>query len=202
MNTHKYILYGAGEQGAVTAEIVEITGNEFLFFLDQDSSIKNKIGYDVFQQDDLNLKIENCFYLISIGNNYLRKKIASENSINYGILTHPSSVISKRSKIEEGTVVMPGVCVNSSTVIGKHCILNTRCSVDHDCILEDFVHISPGATLGGRVSVGEGTQIGIGASILPGINIGKWCMIGAGAVVTRDIPDGVTAFGVPAKIIE
>ena len=64
MNTHKYILYGAGEQGAVTAEIVEITGNEFLFFLDQDSSIKKKIGYDVFQQDDRNLKIENCFYLI------------------------------------------------------------------------------------------------------------------------------------------
>jgi acetyltransferase EpsM len=201
MNTHKYILYGAGEQGAVTAEIVEITGNEFLFFLDQDTSIKKKIGYDVFQQNDENLKLENCFYLISIGNNLIRKKIASENNMNYGVLKHPSSVISKRSKIEVGTVVMPGVCVNTAAIIGKHCILNTRCSIDHDCFLEDYVHISPGATLGGRVTVGEGTQIGIGASVLPGIKIGKWCMIGAGAVVTKNIPDGVIAVGVPAKII-
>jgi len=202
MQTQKFILFGAGEQGAVAAEVIESSGNELLYFVDQDQSIKTKIGYDVFHKDQNNLSVENCHFIISIGNNSLRKKISSEIDLNYGKIIHPSSIISKRATINEGSVIMPGVCVNTLAVIGKHCILNTNCSIDHDCIIGDFVHVSPGATLGGRVNIGEGTQIGIGASILPGINIGKWCIIGAGAVVTKNIPDGVTAVGVPAKIIK
>lgn len=202
MQIQKFILYGAGEQGAVTAEVIESAGSELLHFIDEDQSIKTKIGYDVFPQDEINLNVEDCHYIISIGTNSHRKKISSEVDLKYGKLIHPSSIISKRATINEGSVVMPGVCVNTLAEIGKHCILNTSCSIDHDCKIGDFVHISPGATLGGRVKIGEGTQIGIGASILPGINIGKWCIIGAGAVVTKDIPDGVTAVGVPAKIIK
>ncbi len=202
MQMQKFILYGAGEQGAVTAEVIESTGNELLYFIDQDLSIKTKIGYDVFPHDEIKLSAENCHFIISIGTNSIRKKISLEVDLNYGKLIHPSSIISKRAIINEGSVVMPGVCVNTLAEIGKHCILNTNCSIDHDCKIGDFVHISPGATLGGRVKIGEGTQIGIGASILPGINIGKWCTIGAGAVVTKDIPDGVTAVGVPAKVIK
>ena len=202
MQSQKFILYGAGEQGAVSAEVIESSGNELLYFIDLDISIKTKIGYDVFPPDNIKLSVEDCHYIISIGNNSIRKKISSEVDLKYGKLIDPSSTISKRAIINEGSVVMPGVCVNTLAVIGKHCILNTNCSVDHDCEIDDFVHISPGATLGGRVKIGEGTQIGIGASILPGINIGKWCIIGAGAVVTKDMPDGVTAVGVPAKIIK
>lgn len=202
MQTQKFILYGAGEQGAVAAEVIESSGNELLYFIDLNQSIKTKIGYDVFPQNEIKLSVEDCHYIISIGSNSLRKKISLALELNYGKLIHPSSTISKRATINEGSVVMPGVCVNTLAVIGKHCILNTNCSIDHDCKIDDFVHISPGATLGGRVEVGEGTQIGIGASILPGIKIGKWCIIGAGAVVTKDIPDGVTAVGVPAKIIK
>jgi acetyltransferase EpsM len=63
------------------------------------------------------------------------------------------------------------------------------------------VHVSPGAQLGGNVYVGEGAHIGIGASIKPGVKIGKWSVVGAGAVVVNDVPDGVTVVGVPAKIL-
>jgi acetyltransferase-like isoleucine patch superfamily enzyme len=50
--------------------------------------------------------------------------------------------------------------------------------------------------------VGEGTHIGAGAVVIPSIRIGKWCTIGAGTVVIRDIPDYATAVGNPARIIK
>jgi acetyltransferase EpsM len=65
-------------------------------------------------------------------------------------------------------------------------IINTNASVDHECVLENFVHISPGAILTGNVHVGEGTHIGAGATVIPGVRIGKWCTIGAGSVIIRD----------------
>jgi acetyltransferase EpsM len=95
---------------------------------------------------------------------------------------------------------MPGAIVNAKSNIGKHCILNTNSSVDHECVLGDFVHIAPAATLAGNVEVGEGSLIGMGAVVLPYVKIGKWCKIGAGAVVVKDVPDGKTVIGVPAKI--
>jgi len=87
-------------------------------------------------------------------------------------------------------------------VIGKHCIINTAASVDHDCVIEDFVQISPHATLCGGVSVGEGSQVGAGAVVIPGIRIGRWSLVAAGAVVLRDVPDNVLVMGNPARVVK
>ena len=64
------------------------------------------------------------------------------------------------------------------------------------------MHLSPGARLAGGVNVGEGTHIGLNASVIPNINIGKWCIIGAGAVIIRDVPDYSVVVGNPGKIIK
>lgn len=56
--------------------------------------------------------------------------------------------------------------------------------------------------MAGHVEVGEGSHIGIGVSIIQGIKIGKWCTIGAGAVIIKDVPDGATVVGNPGKIIK
>lgn len=82
--------------------------------------------------------------------------------------------------------------------IGEHAIINTGSIVEHDCILESFVHLSPGAVLTGCVSVRMGTHIGAGAVVIPGTSIGSWTLIGAGAAVTRDIHDQKIAVGIPA----
>ncbi|MFP3325575.1 acetyltransferase, partial [Planococcus sp. SIMBA_160] len=70
--------------------------------------------------------------------------------------------------------------------------------VEHDSLLESFVHLSPGAVLTGCVSAREGAHIGAGAVVTPGTSIGSWTVIGAGAAVTRDIQDQKVAVGVPA----
>ena len=70
------------------------------------------------------------------------------------------------------------------------------------CRIGDYAHLAPGCTLGGDVTLGEVAFLGIGARVIPGIRIGRWSVIGAGSVVTKDIPDNCTAVGVPAKVIK
>ena len=107
--------------------------------------------------------------ILSIGNNKVRKELSAKLNVKYATAIHPSAIISVHSKMGEGTVVMPSAVINSGVSIGKHNIINTGAVLEHDCFFEDFVHICPNATLGGNVTVGEGTQIGIGAVVIQGI---------------------------------
>ena len=86
-------------------------------------------------------------------------------------------------------------------MIGSGAILNTGCSVDHDAQLADGVHLCPGARLAGEVHVGARSWIGVGASVIQQVRIGSDVTVGAGAAVVRDLPDGVTAVGVPARVL-
>jgi UDP-perosamine 4-acetyltransferase len=101
-----------------------------------------------------------------------------------------------------GVVVAAGAIINPATHIGDHAILNTAASVDHDCTVERFVHIAPGTHLAGTIYVGEGAFLGTGVSVIPSRRIGVWSIVGAGAVVTRDVPDRCTVVGIPARIID
>lgn len=193
-------LFGANGHGKVVAEIAELNNLQIDAFIDDNVDLKQILNYPVLHEVPLNKNNSNV--IISIGNNANRRKIVEEySSFDFPILIHPKTSISKRSIINEGTVIMAGVSINIEVIIGKHCIINTNASIDHNCIIEDFVHISPNTALAGNVFVGEGTHIGIGASIIPGIKIGKWCTIGAGAVIIKDVPDGSKVVGNPGKNI-
>ena len=89
-----------------------------------------------------------------------------------------------------------------ATRIGENVIVNTSASVDHECLIEDGAHIGPGVHLGGRVRVGRAAWIGIGATVIDRSSIGAEAVIGAGAVVVADIPGGVLAYGIPARVIK
>lgn len=82
------------------------------------------------------------------------------------------------------------------------CFVNTGAIVEHDCELEDYVHVAPNATLGGNVKVGTKSHIGIGDTVIQNVTIGKNVIVGAGAVILNDIPDNCTAVGIPAKPIK
>ena len=96
---------------------------------------------------------------------------------------------------------MAGAVINPGSQIGQSVIINTSASVDHECVIADAAHICPGVHLAGRVQVGAATHVGIGTTVIERINIGSGSFIGAGSVVVDDIPDGVVAYGVPARVI-
>lgn len=192
-------LFGAGGHSKVIIEIAELLNINISGLIDNHSKLDHLFNYPVFSE----IPEEILSIIIAVGNNKIRKEIAEANlNFRYKSLIHPESIISSRSKIGEGSVIMGGVTINSEVEIGKHCIINTNASIDHECKISDYVHISPNAALAGNVEIQEGTQIGIGACVIQDIKIGKWCTIGAGAVIIEDIPDNVTVVGNPGKIIK
>lgn len=114
---------------------------------------------------------------------------------------HPAAFVASGVRISKGSQVLAGATVCVDVSMGEACIINTSVSVDHECVLGDGVHIAPGATIAGCVSVGEYSLVGAGAVVLPRIRIGKNSIVGAGSVVTRDVPDGKIAYGNPARIV-
>ena len=118
--------------------------------------------------------------VIAVGDNKARKKEAARLAAEgYGFWTviSPLAHVSKDVHIGEGTVVMAGVIVQPGAWIGRHVILNTNCSVDHGCRIEDFAHIAPGVNLCGDVHVGEGALVGVGNGITPGAKIPAWSLV-------------------------
>jgi sugar O-acyltransferase (sialic acid O-acetyltransferase NeuD family) len=142
-------------------------------------------------------------FIIAIGTNSVRSlrfNDASRAGLRPAICVHPTAWISPDACIGAGTVVLARAVVQSNAQIGKNCIINTGAIVEHDCIIGDHTHLSPSTTLGGAVCIGESVHMGIGTIALPGSRIGDRTVIGAGAVVLREIPADVIAMGVPARI--
>lgn len=197
-----YII-GAGGHGVVVAEIASTLGYTVEGFVDDDTALfgNSILNWTVLGGRDC--IPDGATVALGIGGNSIRAnllKTAESHRWVMPVLIHPSAVISPSASLGDGTVVMAQVAVNARVSIGRGCILNTSCSVDHDCVLGDAVHISPGTRLAGIVSIGDRTMMGIGSCVRQMIKIGSMCTIGAGSVVISDIPDSVTAFGNPARI--
>lgn len=108
--------------------------------------------------------------------------------------------------IGEGALLSPNVVLTSNIVIGKHFHANIGSYVEHDCVIGDFVTFAPGVQCNGNVHIRDGAYIGAGAMIRQGrsgspLRIGKGAVVGMGAVVLDDVPDGVTVVGNPATIL-
>ena len=202
METTKYILIGGGGHARVISSIVEAQKTATVVGLfDSNSEVKSLDGIENFGTYTAD-SFPNSRAIIAIGNNQIREKLAYQIIHNFGVLLHPTASIDRISSIDEGTVVMHHAVIQRGTTVGKHVIVNTSSSIDHDCKLEDFVHIAPNVTLCGGVHVGKGTLIGVGSVVLPQVKIGANVTVGAGTVVTKNIPDGSTVIGNPGKIID
>lgn len=196
------VVYGAGGHSRVVLDVLFNEGKyNVQEIFDDNPKVNDIFGVSVSKTPESTYFLnKNC--IIAIGNNSIRKQIVKSLETNYVMTIHTSAVVSKFSKVGHGTQIMALAVVNPNTEIGHHCILNTGAIIEHDCFLADYVHVSPNATLGGGVKVGEKSQIGIGATVLPNVIIGKNVMVGAGAVVTQNIPDNAVVVGVPGKIIK
>lgn len=195
----KLAIIGAGGHGKVIADIARKNGYTEIVFLDDDESICECGGYSVIGKSSEAEKI-NADVIIGIGDADIRKRIQESISKERLVtLIHPDAVVAEDVVIGEGTVVMAGVVINPGVRIGKGCIINTCSSVDHDCLVGDYVHISVGTHVAGTVNIGSHTWIGAGVTIINNVNIINGCMIGAGAVVIKDICERGTYIGVPTK---
>jgi len=149
----------------------------------------------------INSKIKISEVIVAIGDNQMRKKNFNllKKKFKFTKLIHPQSYYACGVKLGAGSVVMPGSLINTDTKIGYNCIINSKSSIDHDCLIGDHTHICPGVVLGGNVTIGKSCWIGLGAKIINNCIIGDNVFIAAGAVVTKHIKSNSFVKGIPAK---
>jgi sugar O-acyltransferase (sialic acid O-acetyltransferase NeuD family) len=204
----KIFVFGASGHAKVVIDIIERQGRyEIAFLADDDDALKGTelFGYPVVGGKGELAALGVGRGIVAIGSNPARSAVAGwlvANGYQLVSAVHPSAQLARGVSLGEGSVVMAGAVVNPDTKIGCNVIINTRASVDHDCTVEDGVHVAPGVTLCGTVCIGSLSFIGAGATVIPNLSVGSRVMVGAGATVVRDVPDRVTVVGSPARVMK
>lgn len=206
----KIFVFGASGHAKVVIDIIERQGlYSIMFLVDDDPCLKDSefYGYRVIggKHELLEARDHICCGIVAIGSNQARIAVAdwlADNQFRLVSAIHPMAQLGRGVTVADGTAIMAGAMINSDSRIGRNVIVNTRTSIDHDCTIEDGVHIAPGATLCGTVKIGYGSFVCAGATIIPNMTIGHNVIVGAGSTVIRDVPDCTLVAGSPARHIK
>jgi sugar O-acyltransferase (sialic acid O-acetyltransferase NeuD family) len=160
-------------------------------------------GYDIVDWDRfLAMESLNKSVCLAIANGRVREALAckaTQNGISLATARAENIVQMDDVKIAEGACLSPFVTITSNIRIGRCFHANLYSYVEHDCVIGDFVTFAPAVKCNGNITIGDRAYIGSGAVIKQGVHIGADAVIGMGAVVTRDVPQGTTVIGNPAK---
>lgn len=195
-------LFGVGGHAKVVVHAIHSLGQIIGAVYDDDEMTwgKDFCGYKVTGKIVKQLEGK---AVAAIGDNRVRYRLNNEmEAVDWFTVIHPTAIIAEDVEIGAGSVIMAGVVIQSGTIIGSHSIINTGACIDHDCQIGHAAHIGPNCSLSGGCSVGEGAFMGVGSTMIPYSKVDSWSIVGAGAVVTKDIPAHCTAVGVPAKVIK
>ena len=199
------LVLGAGGHGKVVAEAAQtMKCFDIIAFLDDACNGHTIAGYKVIGkwEDAFALRGEFPHAIVAVGNSFVRLAWHArllQEGFTVASIIHAGAIVSPSAVTEAGCALMAGSVVNACSRIETGSILNTGSTVDHDCVLHEGVHISPGAHLGGNVTVGARSWICMGASIINNICVGKDCILAAGGTLTSNMPDNTLYAGVPAS---
>ena len=201
------LVLGAGGHAKVVIDSLRAAGRRVAGVLDADATPRTVAGAKVIGSDDALERLrgeglEHAF--VALGGNALRARLGARlRELGFTLVNavHPSAVLSPSVALGAGVAVMAGACLNADTRIGDLAIVNTGATVDHDNDLGEACHVAPRCGLAGNVTVGDRAFLGVGCCAIPGVTIGCDAQVGAGGVIVRDIPAGVLAMGVPARVV-
>ena len=202
------VIVGAGGFGREVAWLAEAINEDrpsydFLGFLD-DSGAAPPEGYAVLDTLDgwLARPRGDVQFVCAIGDPYTRHRVVRRLAAaggRFATLVHPDVERSRWVRIGAGSMVCAGNILTTNITVGEHCLINLDCTIGHDAHVRAFASLMPGVHISGEVDIGDGVYFGTGAAVINNVRLGPWSIIGAGAVVTGDLPGGVVAVGVPAK---
>ena len=208
------IIFGASGFGREVAWLVERINEikptwNLIGFIDDDESIQERVinGYKVLGKTSDIKRFTDTYIVCAVGSSKVRKKIinnikAINQSIKFGTLIDPSVQMSKYVTVGEGTIICAHTIITVDVVIGDHVIINLDCTIGHDAVIQDFVTLYPSVNVSGMTNIGCCSELGTGTQIIQGKCVGNYTIVGAGAVVVKDVPDKCTAVGCPAKTIK
>ena len=205
------VIVGAGGFGREIAWLVDDINRDkptydLVGFVD-DGASSTPEGYPVLGGMDrwLSDRRTDVHMICALGDPVTRWKVATRLSAagyRFATLIHPTVKRSRHVRIAPGGMICADNILTTNIDIGAHALLNLDCTVGHDSKLADFVSMMPGVHISGDVTTEVGAYFGTGAAAINGVRVGAWSVIGAGAVVSADIPPAVIAVGVPARAIK
>ncbi|MCC5918701.1 MAG: NeuD/PglB/VioB family sugar acetyltransferase [Cryomorphaceae bacterium] len=190
------VIYGAGGFGQEVRSMLRSCDYDFKGFLDD-----SKTSQLVFGNSEKPLPPDQLVVIAagdSVTRKKMREKLPSGTFIN---LIYPSVTIQDEASFAMGigNVICAGSIFTCNITLGNFVLINLNCTVGHNVRIGDFVSLMPSVNIGGGVIISDEVYIGTNATILPNITLGKGAVVGAGAVVTKDVPPGITVVGIPAK---
>lgn len=115
-------------------------------------------------------------------------------------IIHPLAVVSRRSQVGAGAILFSGSFCSGNCTIGRHAIVLQNTVISHDSYIGDYATLCSGVTMAGSIHIGDGAFVGLGAALFPNVKIGRGSRVGLGSVVLRDVADGETVSGSPARL--
>jgi sugar O-acyltransferase (sialic acid O-acetyltransferase NeuD family) len=194
------IILGAGGHAKVLADILMLCDREVIGFVTPDREAGSLFyGQKVLGGDDVvfSYPVDSVDLVNGVGSlpgqvgRWRLAEMIRQRGRSFTSVFHPESVISADVEIGCGVQVMAGAVIQTGASIGRDSIINTGSIIDHDCIIAENCHIAPGVTCSGGVEIEKNTHIGTGATLIQGLKIGEGCIVAAGSVVHKDIPDGM-----------
>jgi len=197
MKKEKLLLIGSGGHANSCIDVIEQEGKfDIAGLVGHPNEVGTKhFGYEVVASDeDLeSLFLEFKFALVTIGHiESAESRIRLYNqikSIGFKVpsIKSKSAYVSDHAKIGDGTIVMHDALINSGSVVGSNCIINTRSLIEHDVKVSDHCHVSTGVVVNGGVQIGSGSFIGSRSVIRDNLFIGDKCLVGMGTILLHDL---------------
>lgn len=214
MTAQSVVIIGAGGFGREVADVVEAINSagfgdlELKGFVDDAPAADNleqlaRRGYrHLGTLEDYLDRERSAAYVIGIASASVRRatdiklRAAGHEAVS---LVHPTATLGSNVTIGPGSVVCAGARITTNVALGRHVHVNLNVTIGHEARLSSFATLFPGSAVSGNCVLEESCTLGAGSIVLPGITVGEQAFVGAGAVVTRNVPQAVVVKGMPAR---